>query len=351
VSLSLVSKLLRYRGRSDLACLLDRASIEFDESDTYGSFYCSRLTTAVIHAPIAAHDQLRSLSEDDQNAILHALLEIWPPEPYAMEISGVVYRIDPSSLEEQQNCRPELLQQIEHQRGLMIQVATGGPRIKDVNPEYRELHERVAGALRELGIPNPNPYRDLWDWYGKWSSGDLPSYQSRREYIRGLFAPLEQQLSEGHSGAAAEVLAEPTGWPRVDRALGEARRLLAEASSEEQFQAVGLFCRETLISLAQAVYDPEKHPPTDDKTPSETDGKRMLDAYLAVELRGRENEAGRKHAKASLDLANALQHKRTATFREAALCVEATASVINIIAITSGRRDPESAGPAASEGE
>jgi hypothetical protein len=29
---------------------------------------------------------------------------------------------------------------------------------------------------------------------------------------------------------------------------------------EEQFQAVGLLCRETLISLAQAVYDAQLHP-------------------------------------------------------------------------------------------
>jgi len=68
----------------------------------------------------------------------------------------------------------------------------------------------------------------------------------------------------------------------------------------------------------------------------------MLDAYLAVELSGGQNEAARRHAKASLDLANALQHDRTATFQDAALCAEATASVINIIAIVSGRRDPQS---------
>ena len=67
----------------------------------------------------------------------------------------------------------------------------------------------------------------------------------------------------------------------------------------------------------------------------------MLDRYLAVELAGGSHSVARKHAKASLDLANELQHERTAAFRKAALCAEATASVVNIIAILSGIRDPE----------
>jgi len=65
----------------------------------------------------------------------------------------------------------------------------------------------------------------------------------------------------------------------------------------------------------------------------------MLDGYLAVELPGAANEEIRHHAKAALSLANALTHERTADFRTAALCAEATVSVVNMIAIISGRRD------------
>jgi hypothetical protein len=38
------------------------------------------------------------------------------------------------------------------------------------------------------------------------------------------------------------------------------------------------------------------------------------------------------HAKAALDLANDLQHRRTAGFRDAALWAEATSAVVNLIA-------------------
>jgi hypothetical protein len=125
--------------------------------------------------------------------------------------------------------------------------------------------------------------------------------------------------------------------------LAEIRSRLATARNEEHFQAVGLLCREALISLAQGVYDVERHPCLDGVTPSSTDTKRMLDSYCAKEMDGAANKIARAHARAAVDLAVELQHKRTAEFRAAALCAEATASVINVIAIVSGRRDPEAA--------
>ncbi len=66
----------------------------------------------------------------------------------------------------------------------------------------------------------------------------------------------------------------------------------------------------------------------------------MLGAYIAEELVSGPNEEARAHARAALKLAVALQHHRTADFRQAAMCVEATATVINVIAIVSRRRDP-----------
>ena len=222
----------------------------------------------------------------------------------------------------------------------MIAVSTGGPRIDSVNQKYKGIYSELTKQLSDRGFQNPVPYADLWDWYGKWSSGDLPTYASRRRYISGLLGPLEMRLRKEPVSRGAEVFSEPTGWARVDRALGEARARLESARTEEQFQAVGLLCREVLISLAKTVFDPDRHPPLDDVEVSKSDAKRMLDRYLAVELAGGSNAIARKHAKASLDLANQLQHERTAAFQRAALCAEATASVVNIIAILSGIRDP-----------
>jgi hypothetical protein len=109
---------------------------------------------------------------------------------------------------------------------------------------------------------------------------------------------------------------------------------------EEQFQAVGLLCRETLISLGQAVYDAELHRTPDGVAPSDTDAKRMLEAYIAAAFAGSAHEHTRKYARAAYDLAAHLQHRRTASFREAAACTEATTSIVNLIAIMAGLRDP-----------
>lgn len=230
----------------------------------------------------------------------------------------------------------ELINGLEYIRNTMIAVATGGPRINDVNDQYQRMYATVAATLSKRGYNNTLPYGSLWDWYGRWSSGDLPTYQSRRTFVAELVNPLINRIRSGRT----EDL-QPTGWQRVDRTVGEIRDRLAAATSEEQFQTVGLLCRDALISLAQAVYVRERHPSLDGTDPSDTDGKRMLGAYIAVELAGGANEEARKHARSALDLANALAHRRTATFRDAAMCVEATTTVVNVVAIVAGRRDPQ----------
>jgi hypothetical protein len=234
----------------------------------------------------------------------------------------------------------KLLSEINAQKALMILVSTGGQRIQEKEEEYRQRRVKIASKLNQIGMANPNPYTDLWAWYEKWSSGDLPSYQSRRKYISDLFNPLIIKLERRANSLPAEAPVIPTGWARVDRGVDAIRDRLETARTEEEFQIIGLLCRETLISLAQSVYDQSLHGHKIDTTPSKTDANRMLEAYFAVELEGGSNEAARNHARASLKLAVELQHRRTADFVDAAQCSEATRSVVNIVAIISGRRNP-----------
>jgi hypothetical protein len=299
------------------------------------------LTIAEIYAPLPTYDTLLKLSDADNHQILETLLEVWPIDSSDMQITRIVYRLETAQHKNSPHDTERLISQLERLRNILISVATGGPRINSVNAEYKKTHLSLDKQLTSLRIPNPIPFTDLWLWHGKWSSGDLPTYASRRTYITGLVDPLKVRLLELSASRGADIFPEPTGWTRVDRALDEARIRLESARTEEQFQAVGLFCREVLISLAQTVFDPNHHPPLDDVEVSKSDAKRMIDRYLAVELAGGSNSIARKNARASLDLANQLQHERTAAFRKAALCTEATSSVVNIIAILSGIRDPE----------
>ena len=125
-------------------------------------------------------------------------------------------------------------------------------------------------------------------------------------------------------------------WTRVKRNLEKVDAQLARAKDEEDFQTVGFLCRETLISLAQANYNPKIHKSRDGVIPSSTDVKRMLEAYITTELRGPENEEQRRFAKNAVSLAHNVTHKRSAKRQDAERCIEATKSVVNQIAIQAG---------------
>jgi len=243
--------------------------------------------------------------------------------------------------------RAPLTVEVQRQWDLMLAVSTKGPSLKSVQNEYSDRWKLINRSLIALGLADPNPFRDIWEWYGRWSSGELPRWQDRRVFLSKMFRPLLDELESTTSGDRTGIGAEPTGWDRVDRCVEKARGRLASARAEEDFQQVGLLCREVLISTAQAVYDPLRHPTLDGTSPSSTDAKRMLEAFIAVELAGGSNEIARKHAKAAMDLALGLQHDRRATFRAAALCEEAATSVVNLVAILSGQRDPAPPSPPA----
>ena len=135
------------------------------------------------------------------------------------------------------------------------------------------------------------------------------------------------------------VRGTPTGWLLVDRQVAAVKDALSDARAtdvEELYQVVGQLCRQALISLAQAVYDPEHHPPPDGTVPGKTDAKRMLDAYVNATLPGGGNEALRKAVKSIVDATSAVVHDRSATLIDAALCAELTIASVNIVHIISG---------------
>lgn len=231
----------------------------------------------------------------------------------------------------------QLTAEVNYLKDIMISVSTAGQTIQDVNSEYQKRSIKVDTALRRLGFENPNPFDDLWQWYGRWRSGEMPKYQDRREFIGKMYGDLLKSLQETEQSELLSISINLTGWERIERTVLEIRMRVKQAKNEEQFQGVGLLCRETIISLAQAVFVEEKHPTLDGVKASKTDAKRMLDAYIAIELGGGANENIRKYARASNDLANELTHKRTANSKDASLCASATVSLVNLIGILENR--------------
>jgi hypothetical protein len=229
-----------------------------------------------------------------------------------------------------------LLNDVKYLKNIMTSVSTGGQRIQDINEDYKKKFNLVDKALQKLTIKNPNLYKDLWEWYGKWSA-DFKKYIERRAFINEMYESLIQSLEDSNQRELINITVDLTNWERIERSANQIRVSQNEAQTEEQFQVVGLLSRETIINLAQAVFIKEKHPILDGKEASKTDANRMLEAFIAIELSGSSNETIRKFARATLDLANELTHKRTATKRDASLCATATISLINLIGTIEGR--------------
>ena len=347
------ARVLSKRGYPSAAGVLKRFPFEiYRASNDFGDDF-HVLQTSV---PLEGYEELTDLASEKEGAhALHMIAEIISEiGPYIRYVScelekeqaGSDWR-DKEALEAPQGeeylgtaFHNELIKELQAQRDLMIDVATGGRRIQDVNKDYESRRSLLMSKLQRLGIPDPSPFANLWQWYDRWRTGEgLKTYQERRLFVSQLYDPVIESLRHLDASASDDKL---TGWHRVDRTIYRMKTHLTTADTEEACQGIGLLCREILISLAQAVYDPSRHQTQNGTEPSKTDAYRMLEAYISQELPGDVNDAARRYTKASLTLANDLQHKRTASYRDAALCAEATTSLVNSIAIIAGRRSPRS---------
>ncbi len=231
-----------------------------------------------------------------------------------------------------------LKQSIETIRNIMISVATGGNRIPVEEERYKGLQVQIQRNCKKLNLTYNNTYSSLWDWYGKWKA-DFATYQERRDYIRELFTPTLAYFEEMGNNNPIETIVELNDWDRIKRTVTKIKRDSDLAKNEEDFQSIGLLCREVIISLAQAVFIPWLHGDKDEKgvSISETDAVRMIGNYLNYTLTGSSNEELRSYAKNTNKLANMLTHKRNATKKDMLLAVSATISLINFIGIIEGK--------------
>ena len=132
-----------------------------------------------------------------------------------------------------------------------------------------------------------------------------------------------------------ETFVELNDWERIARTITKIKRDSNSAKNEEDFQAIGLLCRDVIISLAQAVYNPSIHGETDDNGTriGSSDAVRMLGNYIEYALKGSHNKELRIYAKTTNDLANQLTHKRSATKKDMLLTMSSTIALINFIGI------------------
>ena len=256
-------EILKADGKSELLELLNNSELNVEETgyDNWnGGIY---FFTAYLNVDVETFVKVRDRIEKIEAELL-ASFEIGTRHLESESISSV--RIVPKAQPKIDwtkilglTSKADLLRDIEFLKNTMISVSTGGQRIQEINDEYKIKFNAVNKALQRLGFQNPNQFKDLWDWYGKWSS-DFSTYRERRAFIRELYSSLVQTLLETEEAESINVTIDLKGWERLERSVQEIRKRQSEASKEEQFQVIGLLCRETIITLAQSVFVEDEHP-------------------------------------------------------------------------------------------
>jgi RNA-directed DNA polymerase len=149
--------------------------------------------------------------------------------------------------------------------------------------------------------------------------------RGNRDRVYRRFLVMYAQLDPGF------VLPREMGWDKVNRQMEEAKARLRDATTEEQCQSIGHLCREAMISLAQTVFDLERHGSAARPDVGTADAKEMLCAVIEIDLKGGATKEVRGMCRKTVDLANSLTHNRTATRREAEVCFSATKAMVDQI--------------------
>lgn len=120
--------------------------------------------------------------------------------------------------------------------------------------------------------------------------------------------------------------------PQLFRKLKSVAALIDIATEIEDFQAIGVQCREILIELGNHIYQPVMAGNEDQ--PQASNFKRKADLFVQFYLKGAENSDYRsiikKLTEATWDYANKITHSRSATFYEASTCVTLCISLIGV---------------------
>jgi len=137
-----------------------------------------------------------------------------------------------------------------------------------------------------------------------------------------------------------------TEWEEINMGQQKLIDLLRQSNEHLDFQNIGNTARIILQKLADIVFDPARHIPSDPKINcSSGKFKNRLHTYIAIELQGSDNASLLEFAEAqinamekTIDLANTTTHKLNVEWPFAEACVTGAISVISVIKLIHQRQ-------------
>ncbi|MGO2646354.1 MAG: hypothetical protein ACTH9R_09240 [Lactococcus cremoris] len=120
--------------------------------------------------------------------------------------------------------------------------------------------------------------------------------------------------------------------PQLFRKLKNVAQLIDSAHEVEDFQSIGVQCREILIELGNYIYVPDMA--TNGEQPQKSNFKQKVELFLQFYLKGSENSDYRsmikKLTESTWEYACKITHSSKATFYEALSCVMMCTSLIGV---------------------
>jgi hypothetical protein len=210
--------------------------------------------------------------------------------------------------------------------------------------EWRARDENVTHAERvttEFVLGRKLEGWDVRTDRGRWWVVTSPT----NLYSQALFPSLDYTISF-HVGVTARMMSEPNpGVPAMEQALlraawrrwEQAAEALDQAEEAEEFQAVGMRCRECFIAVVKAVAKPEMVP-AGSEPPKRSDAVNWCELIANHVAHGASAKYVRKHLKATSksgwEFVNWLTHASGATRADATLAVELTQHVLGMFGTT-----------------
>ncbi len=189
---------------------------------------------------------------------------------------------------------------------------------ESVYGERHDVWEVEAESGRWWVITNPtNLYRQE----------DFPSMEVVLSFHIGLVMRTMAQHSRDPDPSEEQRDRTPAAWRKIEQAA----KAIDAADEAEEFQAVGMRCRESLVKFARDAAESDRLPLTGD-LPRKADFVGWSEVIAGAAAPGASNKALRAYlkqiAKATWDLVGALTHDDDATRHDAEIALAGTQTVL-----------------------
>ena len=182
-------------------------------------------------------------------------------------------------------------------------------------------------------------YRD-YDEFGDFvleQFGIKPDEVNIRRYLGSIFNPLEDQVHRIQDVIWDTELILPvsprgaTGWSKVDSEIDEMRQQFRSARTEQAHSSIGNSCNRILLFLSEAAFIPARHLPAGEDLPPAAKTKNRFGMIIDRELAGPDQASLRKVAHATVELAEAVKHRKNPSRTDAGIAADSVIMLVNLM--------------------